>query len=68
VARCLSAFPSWVEITASSHRGMLFIRFVRKKTGKELSQSLRVPGRHDGSEWLEFEGCDVEAKGWRSGK
>jgi hypothetical protein len=65
VAKCLSAFPSWVEVTASSHRDMLSIRFVQKKTERELSQSLRITGRHDRPKWLEFEGYDVEAKGWR---
>jgi hypothetical protein len=65
VAKCLSAFPGWVEVTASSHSGMTSIRFVRRKTGKEFSQYRHVPGGHAASEWLEFEGFGVEAKGWR---
>jgi len=57
VANCLSAFPSWAEVTCSSYVGVS-IRFVRGKTGRE--QYLRVPGR----QWLEFEGYCIEDEGW----
>jgi hypothetical protein len=67
VAKCLSAFPSWVEVTASSLMDMLFIRFVRKKTARELSQYLRASGRHYASEWPEIEGYSIVTEGWREG-
>jgi hypothetical protein len=68
VAKCLNACHSWVEVMASSHTCMTSTRFVRRKNGRELSQYHRIPGRYAASEWLEFEGYDVEAKGWRPGK
>ena len=67
VANCLSAFPSWAEVTSSSQAGTMSIRFVRGKTRRELSQGLRALGRRDVSEWLEFDGYSIEAKGWRHG-
>jgi len=67
VANCLSAFPSWAEVTSSSQGDIMSIRFVRGKTGRELSQSFHVLGRRDASEWLEFEGYSIETKGWRHG-
>lgn len=68
VAKCLNAFPDWAEVTASSHKGVRSIGFVRRQTGRELSQYHPAVGRHDASEWLgEFEGYGIETKGWIHG-
>jgi hypothetical protein len=67
LAKCLKAFPCWVEVTAVSHGGIMFIRIEQRKTGGEFSQYLLLPGRHYATEWLEFEGYGIEIKRWRHG-
>jgi hypothetical protein len=64
VTKCLSTFPSWVQVTAAFLRDMSFMRFVRKG---ELSQCLRSPGTHYVLEWPEIEGYSIVTKGWRRG-
>jgi len=62
MAECLNAFPGWVEVKVSSHGGMRFIRFIRRKAGRELSQNFSASG------WLgAFEGYDIEIEGWIHG-
>ncbi len=59
VAERLNAFPGWVEVTVSSHRGMRSIQFVRRRAGGERSQSFIA------SRWLaEFEGYGIQTQGW----
>jgi len=63
VAERLNAFPGWVKVRVSSRLGMRFIQFVRRlvrrKSGEELSLTFGA------SQWLgEFEGYDIQTKGW----